>query len=339
LRAQLEDAGIVVEATNYGRLDVLRFLWGSRRLPVDKVWNSVRDIKKLYPDAEISFLAHSFGTYIVSRLLQREFDFKAHRVAFCGSIVRYDFPFNQIAERFTPPIVNETSALDPWPVLGESCSWGYGSAGTYGFKVPRVRDRWHRGFGHSQYLTKEFCAKFWVPFFRDGMIVEGDLVDEVPPLWVRLFSIIKIKYLLLALATASLITAITLKFQPFDIPGPKQNSYPSQAEDGPGLGAKPSPPPVIVPQSHPIVWMRLPIGTQLSNPSSRPVPMYFKPETSAAVAFKLGSGVVIPAFGVDQVIESASIDEIKWLRLPYEGNGAYMYVPEANIEIIPAGGK
>jgi hypothetical protein len=194
LRAQFESAGIVVEATNYGRFDAVKFLWGSRRAPLDAVWDSVKDVQKLYPNAKISFLAHSFGTYIVSRLLLREFAFKAHRVVFCGSVVHYRFPFAQISERFEPPLVNETSARDPWPVLGESSSWGYGSAGTYGFKVPRVRDRWHRGFGHSQYLTEEFCKKFWVPFFRDGKIIEGDLVAEAPPPWISIFSIVRIKY-------------------------------------------------------------------------------------------------------------------------------------------------
>jgi pimeloyl-ACP methyl ester carboxylesterase len=145
LRAQLESAEIVVEPTNYGRFDALRFLWGSRRKPIDEVWTSVKDVRQLYPNAKISFLAHSFGTYIVSQLLQREFDFVAHRIVFCGSVVQYGFPFSQVSNRFKPPLLNETSARDPWPVLGEKSSWGYGSAGTFGFKVPRVRDRWHRG--------------------------------------------------------------------------------------------------------------------------------------------------------------------------------------------------
>ena len=95
LRAQFEDVGVVVEPTNYGRIDALRFLWGSRRTPLDTVWDSVRDVQKLYPEAEISFLAHSFGTYIVAKLLQREFDFKAHRVVFCGSVVHYAFHSNK----------------------------------------------------------------------------------------------------------------------------------------------------------------------------------------------------------------------------------------------------
>lgn len=247
LRAEFERAGIVVEPTNYGRLDVLRFLWGSRRAPLDAVWDSVKDVQRLYPNAEISFLAHSFGTYIVSRLLQREFDFKAHRIAFCGSVVHHGFPFKHISERFTAPIVNEVSARDPWPVVGASASWGYGSVGTYGFKVPRVRDRWHRGFGHSQYLTKEFCTKFWIPFFTRGEIVEGDLVDAQPPMWVQLFSVLHIKYLVVAFFTVLCVEMffgpflLSTKKNPFEAIGMKPRDVPKVAQGAPDLGPQPNP--------------------------------------------------------------------------------------------------
>lgn len=231
VRAQLEGSGIVVQPTNYGRLDAVRFLWGSRRKTIDAVWESVRDVVQMYPNAKISFLAHSFGTYIVAALLRREFDFKAHRVIFCGSVVRYRFPFNQFSDRFTPPLVNETSARDPWPVLAECSSWGYGSAGTYGFRVPRVRDRWHRGFGHSQFLTEEFCKKFWVPFFKSGTIVEGDLYDETPPFWIRFISGGWLKYVFLSVILL-VIGSSTLRY--FDV-SVSSKKYPNPI----GLGSAP----------------------------------------------------------------------------------------------------
>ena len=252
LRAQFEKVGIVVQPTNYGRLDALKFLWGSRRKPLEAVWNSVRDIKKLYPNAEISFLAHSFGTYIVSQMLRREFDLKAHRIVFCGSVVNYQFPFYDISERFQQPIINETSARDPWPVLAEGLTWGYGSAGTFGFKKPRVRDRWHRGYGHSQYLTEEFCTKFWIPYFQNGLIVEGDIVDDTPPLWLRIFSVLNVKYA--ALLFAGLIVAAYV--------GPP--SWRTEVKNYIGIGMHPKPPyppdPGVIATGPPI------IGTQ-PNPN------------------------------------------------------------------------
>jgi hypothetical protein len=199
IRTELESVGIVVEPTNYGRFDTLRFLLpisGIRRKPIAKVWESIQEVRALYPNAQISFIAHSFGTYILANILQNQAHFKADKIVFCGSVVQYDFPFFQISTRFTR-IINEVSSRDIWPVIAESITRGYGSAGTFGFKVPRIRDRWHAGFSHSQYLTREFCKKFWVPFFKDGVVVEGDISLDPSPAWLILISIVKIKYVLL----------------------------------------------------------------------------------------------------------------------------------------------
>jgi pimeloyl-ACP methyl ester carboxylesterase len=232
LRSELEKNGVRVELTNYGYFDALRFwlpLKRVRETAITRVWTLIRDVRKLYPDANISFLAHSFGTYIVAKILQREFDLKAHRIVFCGSVVRYDFPFYEISERFTPPLVNEVGSADYWPAIAESTTSGYGSSGTYGFREPRVKDRWHNKLNHSQFLTPEFCARFWVPFFVDGTIVEADEVPAVPPLFVRLISRIKIKFALLfifnviffALLTHSILTSDQSSYEAatFDLSG------------------------------------------------------------------------------------------------------------------------
>lgn len=69
LRAELErDNKIRVELTNYGYFDLFRFLLPIpqfRRAAIDRVWTLIRDIRTLYPAARVSFLAHSFGTFIV----------------------------------------------------------------------------------------------------------------------------------------------------------------------------------------------------------------------------------------------------------------------------------
>jgi hypothetical protein len=57
-------------------------------------------------------------------------------------------------------------------------TFGYGSAGTHGFHRTGVRDRWHNGKGHSDFLTPEFCKEYWVPFLRDGKIIDNDENDE-----------------------------------------------------------------------------------------------------------------------------------------------------------------
>jgi hypothetical protein len=213
LRADLESDETKVELTNYGWFDLFRFLipikW-IRDIAVRRVWTSIRDIRKLYPNAQMSFLAHSFGTFVVANILRREFDLTAHRIVFCGSVVRYDFPFQEISGRFTSPIINEVGTGDYLPAIAESVTRGYGSAGTYGFRRPRVRDRWHNNISHSSFFSHEFCRKYWVPFFASGSIVEADADFRVPPVYVLLLSRFKLRYLLVCgILVVILLSAIS----------------------------------------------------------------------------------------------------------------------------------
>src|ERR1700693_804146 len=200
LKREFNRAGFIVESTNYGWFDIFRFLlpicW-IRHRPIRRVWQDILHIKGSYPDTKMSFLAHSFGTFIVGKLFELHTEFQAERIALCGSILRFDFPFRDYDERYST-IVNDVGCKDPWPALAESVTWGYGSTGTYGFNRPGVNDRWDRHLGHRQFMTPEFCVKYWVPIFFDGTVVAGDDISENPSRWVLLISAIHIKYLLLS---------------------------------------------------------------------------------------------------------------------------------------------
>src|SRR5262249_26913534 len=178
----LRDAGFIAQPLNYGRFNLLKFLAPVpffRRWAIREVWDDIRIIKNKYPDAKLSVIAHSFGTYIVSQLIKRNFDLKAHRIIFCGSVVSYRFWFGDFEARFADPtlkvdpILNDVGTRDIWPAIAESITWGYGSTGTYGFRRPVAKDRWHNGAGHGHFLTAEFCTKYWVPFLQSGETVEA----------------------------------------------------------------------------------------------------------------------------------------------------------------------
>ena len=202
VRSSLERAGLNVEATNYGRLNLLEFLLPIpyfRRRAIETVWRQIRIIKDNNPGSKLSVVAHSFGTYVVSYIMKENFDIKFDKVIFCGSVVDYDFPFEQFQDRFMKPLMNEVGTRDIWPAVAESVTSGFGSAGTYGFRRPLVRDRWHNRAHHGYFLTRAFCEKFWIPFLMDGEILEGEVAPDEPNLWLRLLSIFKIKYLLIFL--------------------------------------------------------------------------------------------------------------------------------------------
>ncbi|MGE3914965.1 MAG: hypothetical protein AB7F78_04635 [Hyphomicrobiaceae bacterium] len=210
----------IVELTNYGRLDLLRFLLPIplfRNQVVEKISRQVRAICHLHQGAEFSFVAHSFGTFVLAHVLMTEPTLKARRIILCGSVLPYDYPFERFESRFTPPILNEVGTSDAWPAVAESITFGYGSAGTYGFRRPYVRDRWHAGAGHGTFLSADFCKKYWVPFLADGSIVEPETPPNSPLLWVRLIGIIKIKYALLA---ALVFASLNMGFHDVNRGGP-----------------------------------------------------------------------------------------------------------------------
>lgn len=207
IRQTLRQAGLPAVLTNYGRFDLFRFLIPVpffRNAAIEKVWNQIEQVRHAHPDAKLSIIAHSFGTYVTANLIQRKFVLKVHRVIFCGSVLPYDFPFEQVSDRFCGPILNEVGTRDVWPALAESGTFGYGSAGTYGFRRPGVHDRWHIGANHSTFLNRQFCSTYWLPFLQHGTITEDDKAPEPPRLWLQLLTIAPLKYvvpLLLIVAT------------------------------------------------------------------------------------------------------------------------------------------
>jgi len=195
VRSVLMSDGFTVHLTNYDRLDLFRFLLPTnffRDQVRNKVYRQIRAAIQDDQSGEYSIIAHSFGTYIVSSILQNEFDIKLKRVIFSGSVVRYDFPFEQFSDRFDGNILNEVATRDPWPAMAESVTTGYGSAGTFGFKRPRVIDRWHQG-GHSHVVNKDNCKSHWLPFLNEGKIVETNVSTAVP-FWINFLSGMRLKY-------------------------------------------------------------------------------------------------------------------------------------------------
>jgi pimeloyl-ACP methyl ester carboxylesterase len=197
IKPALEDAGFVVAPTSYGKFGVPRFLlpfYWLRRKSIERVVTAIVTAQRLYNPSKVSVICHSFGTYVVAQILAEHPELKWHRIVFCGSVVRDDFPLHQYLERFDDPLLNEVGTKDFWPALAESVTWGYGSVGSNGFNAPPVESRWHIGFRHSDFLTDSFCKKFWIPFLKEGKTVRGD-VPTALPWWIRFITGLPLRWL------------------------------------------------------------------------------------------------------------------------------------------------
>ena len=199
IRRALESQGFIVQPTNYGYFDLPRFLLPWQPFSgkvVDDIKKQIRHTLFMNKVTSCSIIAHSFGTFIFARILQDCTDLDFKRIVFCGSVVRYKFRFEEYSRRFKQPLVNEVGTRDFWPAIAEAVTIGYGSAGTYGFRRPAVRDRWHNGKSHSAFLNQAFCTKYWVPFLHNGEFIDNDEEPEPTPWWLWVVSTLQIKYMI-----------------------------------------------------------------------------------------------------------------------------------------------
>ena len=73
IRDVLEAEGFTVVLTNYDYFDIFRFVAPFiilRRKPENILAKQLRIIRSIHPSAQISIIAHSFGTYRVSNILR-----------------------------------------------------------------------------------------------------------------------------------------------------------------------------------------------------------------------------------------------------------------------------
>jgi hypothetical protein len=169
---------------------------------IREVTKQVRTAFAMHKDADYSIIAESFGTFAVARVLRDNPELEFKKIIFCGSVVPNSFRFEDYRKRFDAPLINEVGTRDFWPIMAKVFTFGYDWAGTYGFRRPAVRDRWHNGKGHSEFMTPQFCRRYWVSYLSHDEIVDDDESAESPPWWLWVASTFQIKYVLL-------ITAIT----------------------------------------------------------------------------------------------------------------------------------
>jgi pimeloyl-ACP methyl ester carboxylesterase len=190
----------------YEFFDALRFLFPFstfREKPIRRITRLIRDELSRDP-ASLSVVAHSFGTYLIAKVLEREPDILLHRLILCGSIIVDDFEWEKYGHRLDDAseggwqVVNDCGMDDRWPVIARSITWGYGASGSFGFGHPRVKDRYFN-VGHSGFFREDFVRTYWLPYLSTGKIETGVLDRPTNRWWVSLLTVpyLKLRYLFL----------------------------------------------------------------------------------------------------------------------------------------------
>ncbi|WP_442776344.1 hypothetical protein [Sphaerotilus montanus] len=177
---------VKVYPIGYGYFDVFRFIGPLRSEPIKRVRDELRDLRRIHPECDLVVVAHSFGTYIISKILSNSPDIRISRILLCGSIIPEDYRWNNISLPLNQnTLINEVGTKDYWPVVARVVSLGYGGSGSFGFKTARVLDRYF-DYGHSDFFTKEHFDNFWRPFILDGKVVRSpwDSQRPTPSMWL-----------------------------------------------------------------------------------------------------------------------------------------------------------
>jgi pimeloyl-ACP methyl ester carboxylesterase len=214
VREELRDRGFVAEPTGFGYFGFLRFLSfpACRSRAIERVSSDI-DLAILKFEREhagaipnkISVIAHSFGSWVIMRVLEKNNNLKLHRIVFCGSVLREDYDFRSLYEKGQfKHVLNQIGTRDYWPVIGESAGWGYGSIGSHGLTSPIADNRWYADFRHSDFLTREFCSVSWIPFLEGGKltVLEARKLTDAErlrklPWWIKVITFIPIRWILL----------------------------------------------------------------------------------------------------------------------------------------------
>lgn len=173
--------GVVVIPIRYGYFDVVRFWLPviTRMPPIHYAQEQIQIAKNRYRIDNYSVIAHSFGTYTISKVLQQTKDLVLNRLVLCGCIVPKDYPWEHLAGRINHEVINDYGTRDIWPVLAHKLSWGYGDTGRFGFGRSDVKDRAHNN-AHGDYFKEAFVREYWKPLFESGLVVKSDWEEKAP---------------------------------------------------------------------------------------------------------------------------------------------------------------
>lgn len=176
---------------------------------VNKFNDDLRGLFKKYPNCEFYFFAHSFGTLLLFKSLQRLTSLNSPNiklVTLSGSVLKRDSNWEQISSELgVEMIVNDCGVEDialPFAYLLAPGLGMAGRTGFYGFKGEEVQNRYFQG-GHSFFEESEdFYKEYWLPLIMvEGKakypveVVEPNKLDEV--IWDSAKVLIYITFLVL----------------------------------------------------------------------------------------------------------------------------------------------
>jgi len=207
VNSDLQKHGFRHELLDYGYFGVLQLVLPWRR--ARKIDWFRHEYEKLVRETGLvpSVIAHSFGTYIVAKAIEKYTEVRFDRVIFSGSIVRRDFDWDSVVRNGqVRAVLNEYGGKDMWVKLAEWFIADVGASGAFGFEcsVPCVYQRLRPSFRHSDYFYPLNYTENWLPFLRGDSPSEPSIERKRAVNWR--FFVLLVSFLLMLLVGCYFLT-------------------------------------------------------------------------------------------------------------------------------------
>lgn len=167
----LADAGLQHRPFDFGLFGALQLVFPPSRDRMVKWF--LRKYQSLIKEEQLdrslpSLIAHSFGTYVVAKAMEKYPEIRFRRVIFCGSIVHRSYDWSAtVAGRQVERVLNDFGRQDVWVRAAQWVIADAGSSGYQGFTNTAdgaVVQREHVHWKHSDYFYPLNYDKNWIPF-------------------------------------------------------------------------------------------------------------------------------------------------------------------------------
>ena len=177
----ISEQGWIYYPLHYGNFALWRFLIpGQRRKQIEWFREKYNQIRQKHKNIAPSVIAHSFGTFIVTKALQKYPALKLDKLILCGSIVERKFGWSEIFKRKqVTKVRNEYGMKDRAAWMSPIVAWDTGRSGTMGFlsKENRLVDERYEHYSHGSVFCYDHFDEYWIPFLRDPIPYDGETVS------------------------------------------------------------------------------------------------------------------------------------------------------------------
>lgn len=164
----ITEQGWIYYPLDFGWYSVLFFIPAIfRRGKIEWFREGYREIRNRYPDVVPSIVAHSFGSWILCKAIEKYEHLKFDKIILTGSIVNSDFDWKGIhARNQVAAVRNDIGSRDFWARFSRFFAWGTGHSGYAGFEQNSefLTDKTYAHYDHGSAFGYDHYLGEWIPF-------------------------------------------------------------------------------------------------------------------------------------------------------------------------------